>query len=1157
VSSSKRLPPLPGPAPFLSLAWRGPASPPSVDAADVTEATLTRDVAGGVTIEVAGTTASVTGYDAEQDRLLHELQDQPLQRIVMVLATDHGGAGGQGAPRIDLYVHLYEVGHGGEPLAIGVHDSVLDGIRRAAGGRIRRNDGPAARAWLTERLLLPPAPGSAPDTPGRAVISAVARQDPRRPTTFRMHGRGVAVDVKVDGDLAKVTRVLSRGYDAQHGTLKLVHRDLKFTDESSATKLREDLKRQLDKLADGEGFLALWHRYNRAESWWVLREVARDGYARYHEVRRLEDGVYRFTLAPDQPEAPRAALVRRAQEAVDEVDGEWELEAGGRLPTAIQQAATGGDNPPAASEDREWALLDEKLGDDTVIATVVRVDAVAGAIDVLPVVLDGGSNTLRPVPWTPPEEGFLYRSFRGDRRRLLRRREAIQQIIDGHTRIPNLLSLLDGSLVAAPMRRRIEPRSDAAWRLFGDRGPTPKQELALDLALNTPDVVVIQGPPGTGKTQVIAALQIRLAEEGRRFAHIRGSVLLTSFQHAAVDELVHRSTVFGLPANKVDRAGRGATVQIDQWRQRTLRELDHRIEMVPGGPALRVLHRVAALVAGHLLTPGDRVDTVKLLAKLEDLGTAVLPGRLMDQLRTTRARLDQGGAGDGAPDGGGPAAHRSDAHELAIWALRAVRTDPSGFDSDGPAAAGKALRRLRKLPAVPVEPLAVLERATGWTDDGLPPFLAELAAAREALIAWLEQASDAEAAPGSDLADTSLRDLLAEVVGGFEDRVAGSPGDGVALALLDYRNALDGDPAAVQWTLREYTAAYAATCQQTNSPAMRDAKQRARIEDVSFDTVIVDEAARANPLDLMIPLIHAERRIVLVGDQNQLPQMLEPDVEREFDADLRQRLSESLFQRLFVSLGKPGAPVARVVRLDTQFRMHPELGSLVSRHFYDGELENGRPAEDEDFVHGLPGYGSAVAAWLDVPADRGPEYGERSKCRPVEAAAVAAEVERLVRAAPRLTFGVITFYSDQRDEIWAALKGCKLAERSDRGTYRPVEKLLYDQDGNRRDRLLVGTVDAFQGKQFDVVLLSTTRCGPRHERVPAPADPQYRRWVGRRYGHIVLRNRLCVAMSRQQRLLIAVGAAAMFEPARAPAALAPLTDFLAMCQRGAPHGHLA
>jgi superfamily I DNA and/or RNA helicase len=242
------------------------------------------------------------------------------------------------------------------------------------------------------------------------------------------------------------------------------------------------------------------------------------------------------------------------------------------------------------------------------------------------------------------------------------------------------------------------------------------------------------------------------------------------------------------------------------------------------------------------------------------------------------------------------------------------------------------------------------------------------------------------------------------------------------------------------------------------------------------------------------------------------------------------------------------------VRLNRQFRMHPELGDLISRHFYGGELSNGRDAAD--FVHGLPGYASAVAAWIDVPGGQGPEYGRRSKTRPAEAKVVAAELQRLLEAAPDLTFGAITFYSDQRDAIWRELTRLDLAERTERGGHRPVEELGFNAAGDRLDRLMVGTVDAFQGKQFDVVLLSTTRCAPRHDHVPAPGDPGYRRWAAQRYGHLVLRNRMCVALSRQQRLLITVGAADMFDAAKAPAALAPLTDLLAMCRRGAPHGRM-
>ena len=45
----------------------------------------------------------------------------------------------------------------------------------------------------------------------------------------------------------------------------------------------------------------------------------------------------------------------------------------------------------------------------------------------------------------------------------------------------------------------------------------------------------------------------------------------------------------------------------------------------------------------------------------------------------------------------------------------------------------------------------------------------------------------------------------------------------------------------------------------------------------TYDLVIVDEAARANPLDLFIPMSMG-KKIILVGDHKQLPHMLEPDV---------------------------------------------------------------------------------------------------------------------------------------------------------------------------------------------------------------------------------------------------------------------------------------
>ncbi|NCA70994.1 MAG: hypothetical protein EOM91_12980, partial [Sphingobacteriia bacterium] len=47
----------------------------------------------------------------------------------------------------------------------------------------------------------------------------------------------------------------------------------------------------------------------------------------------------------------------------------------------------------------------------------------------------------------------------------------------------------------------------------------------------------------------------------------------------------------------------------------------------------------------------------------------------------------------------------------------------------------------------------------------------------------------------------------------------------------------------------------------------------------------------------------------------------------------------------------------------------------------------------------------------------------------------------------------------------------------------------------------------------------------------------------RRFGHLMSPNRLCVAMSRQKRLLVAVGDAGMLEGPGAPEAIGPLVAF--------------
>jgi superfamily I DNA and/or RNA helicase len=232
--------------------------------------------------------------------------------------------------------------------------------------------------------------------------------------------------------------------------------------------------------------------------------------------------------------------------------------------------------------------------------------------------------------------------------------------------------------------------------------------------------------------------------------------------------------------------------------------------------------------------------------------------------------------------------------------------------------------------------------------------------------------------------------------------------------------------------------------------------------------------------------------------------------------------------------------------------MHEVLGAFVSRNFYGGKLRS--PRGSTGFEHGLARYGSAVAAWVDVPQDKGPEYRVRSTHRPAEADWIAAELPSLMTQAPALTFGVISFYADQVETVGVKLEKEGIAQRAGQGEDHFIGAAEFQLTSDGQDRLRVGSVDSFQGRQFDVVLLSTTRSAPDSYAMRPDEPAAYAKWVRRRYGHLLLINRLCVAMSRQRRLLIVVGDAAMFDPPRAPGEAAPLTDFLRTCRAGGEHG---
>ena len=336
--------------------------------------------------------------------------------------------------------------------------------------------------------------------------------------------------------------------------------------------------------------------------------------------------------------------------------------------------------------------------------------------------------------------------------------------------------------------------------------------------------------------------------------------------------------------------------------------------------------------------------------------------------------------------------------------------------------AGKLLIHLRRAGAGDVVDLGVLERAAGADNaDADAELLVELIELRDRLLDQVH--GSRRSLESTPTHDDESRTLLAESAREAAEASRRSRG-GVGEVIAQLIDALENDPTAIIRTLGNYTAVLAATCQQSAGRAMALEKASG----VEFETVIVDEAARANPLDLMIPMAQARRRIVLVGDQRQLPHVLEPEVERELDTDVaeetRVALRQSLFERLFEDLKsreRAGEP-QRVVTLDTQFRMHPVLGDFVSRAFYERHgtsLKSGRAASE--FPVALSISGSSLAAWVDIPLSKGGERPGLSKSRPVEADWIAENLANMMEEEPFLSFGVISFYSAQVRAIERAL----------------------------------------------------------------------------------------------------------------------------------------
>ena len=982
-------------------------------------------------------------------------------------------------------------------LALGIDEKIIDDVR----DRHLQNNASTEQVinWLAEQIIIP---SPQVNKPKRSLLQAGHSYRNGLENSFQLLGETIKVTIKRTIDSTfRVERVEKRREKEDYNRpIILLNAELDFCDASIATEMREKAPTELDALVqNSESYLQLWKEYNDLEKEKIIEEAKQLGWLKYSHYEKRPNGDRRFYLDDD---------ASRLQEQLQHLSETSTLEVASIPPDF--------DN----FEEQNKNSIRRFKGQ----VTQIKLEQ-PKSLDLRP---------LDPDEEAPlPEKGCIFFSLSGDYARLKRREKAESRIRQASGGIPQLGLILEQQSVPIRRRRNEKAITKEVKKVFNGMSPTSRQEEAIKTALNTPDIALIQGPPGTGKTKVITALETRLAEIAEDAKQsINHRLLLTSFQHDAVENAAEKTVVFGLPAVRVGgRSNEQNTLDnVDRWRRQRIDHLEAQLSNFPETAERRVLKQVGRLIRSYTLTPRTPQETISLLEKILHLTQGKIARELSDQLLALIQDLKRP-----------PEVEDDEFRNQARKTVRQLRVDAASFSDDGAIVAQKTLSRLKPLDILSTQQTELLQKAADWIEEAPPDFLEELATLKEEL---LEQLSPIEITPMSPMANPEIEELLSKVYQSLTDYIQQSK-EGIQDVLEEYLDHLKSDPEGVRQTLNHYTVVLAATCQQSASKAVTNITNT---PESFFESVIVDEAARANPLDLFIPLSLAQRRIVLVGDHRQLPHILEPEVEKQLSTastTTQETLQKSLFERLFLYLKnlekKDG--IKRTVTLDTQYRMHPVLGEFVSKNFYEvhGEPQIESQHPEKEFYHDLPNYQPAVASWINVPLSQGQEQRGKSKSRAIEAQIITQEIKRLIEINPELTFGIITFYSAQVKEIWKALAKTDLAQISEEGHYEitPQWRETRDQEGKIVERLRVGTVDAFQGKEFDVVFLSLVRSN--NIAVNQEAD------LRKKYGFLMLENRLCVAMSRQKRLLIAVGDLGMIQEEKASEAIPHLVQFYQLC----------
>jgi hypothetical protein len=665
-------------------------------------------------------------------------------------------------------------------------------------------------------------------------------------------------------------------------------------------------------------------------------------------------------------------------------------------------------------------------------------------------VTDGSAENL-------PKSGRLEFDAELTRSKLARERRALERVFVGGAQRSDLRTVLtrpETNAIPLPELPEVE---------FIQGHLDPAKRAAVVQSLVSPDMFVVQGPPGTGKTTYISEVvaQVLRASDSK--------ILLASQTHTALDHALEKVQTL-LPTARFLRIGSGGrspeasepwsiAAQMASWKE----------------DAAAASSEYVGRVAKSLGVDEETLSTRELATSLQrDLDLLVATGQELAALKQEESEL----------------AERARVVDVEVRRLldMLARLDPAA--SSLPALTelvdrGLDLATQLDNAGLGGEELLQVQSRIEQTDRELISIQESAAVTRGALMHSVpsgESKDDATLiAAATELEDTAAKRIskLRALREDWLDRFGKS---------RDFE-------AILIWRAQ----VVASTC--VGLMGVRGA------EAIPFDLCIVDEASKANPTELLVPLA-SSKRWILVGDHRQLPPFLENELADSETLDRFGITDDDVRLNLFQMLAEH-LPKESVTALTSQHRMVPAIGDLVSEVFYEGQLKSAQRESDPAIKLAL----GAEVVWLDTKARaKNWESAVGTSFRN------SAEARAIVRVLQRLDWAV---QSQGPGKLGVAVLAGYSAQ------VKEIQNVLSSTADLARLEVDVATIDSYQGQEADVCIVSLTRSNRR-------LDPGFSSNAAR----------LNVALSRARDGLVIVGNSEMATEAKRPGSLGEVFSYV-------------